>query len=411
MPEIFSPVVKRAQSTDIHGIQTLLEPLKESYLDFKSWLNKTLTDSNTVINVGFICKNQVDGLAIWKPKDKSTVKLSLFYLAPESRQGGLGQHLLFYCLREWVEARFEKVLVTISAQNADLLSFFTRYGFRLEGVSQRRYQRSNGGQSTELVLTKHLFYRRVTEDNLRSFADEVASTVFSLPDNGHLKQEENWFIPPANSQVQATWKNYTGEQKLSFYVEPDKELMRFTIPDLEELFYPLRFALADREAYLVPIQPQWADRMMQINRYQRRHPINLTDKLFLRTDNVYYCFPWYPDKDINGVPILFYVSQPDSKIAGMARILERHIAAPESLFEQFGELGIYTLARIKEHVKTNGANAGSAMAMRFGWWVPFPQPIPLNSFSQFDLSGHPQHMQSIRYDQYEQIMAAGGLQW
>ncbi len=407
--ELASPVVRKSQIDDKGELKVLLEPLKNSYSDFDGWLTKTLNDKKACINLASIGEKPISAIAIWKKKDKTTAKLSLFYVTPESRASGLGQHLLFYCIRELIGHRFEKVILTTSEENADLLVFFTRYGFRIEGISHRRYQRGDGNSSAELVLTKHLLYKRITENSINDFAQELVSTVFSLPENANVRDKRTWFIPPRNLIINHKFDNIN--ENLILTDNNDNEVNKFIIFDLEETFYPIRFAFKNRRAYLIPIQPQWASRMIQVNSNQTEVTNRVADKLFLRTDNVYYCHPWCTKENVVGAPILFYISQPESIIGGMGYILERRIAFPEELFLNFGGLGVYQISNIQNHTKKSGSNLGCAMALRFGWWVPFPNPIPMSNFSGLDIKGIPQHMHSISYAQYENIMKAGGLKW
>jgi hypothetical protein len=47
-----------------------------------------------------------------------TAKLSTFYLRPEARKLGLGQHLLFHCLRQWIEKKVERAFVLETERRA-----------------------------------------------------------------------------------------------------------------------------------------------------------------------------------------------------------------------------------------------------------------------------------------------------
>jgi GNAT superfamily N-acetyltransferase len=132
----------------------------------------TLDDPRTMVNLGVVDGATVEGAAIWKPKDAGTAKLSTFFLRPEARKLGLGQHLLFHCLRQWVEKKIERAYVTASAAREDIVSFCLTFGFRIEGAAQRRY----AGTGTELVLTKHLMYRRIASADLPKWIDEVERT-------------------------------------------------------------------------------------------------------------------------------------------------------------------------------------------------------------------------------------------
>lgn len=404
--EVPSPIIRLSQSDDRDALKKFLEPLKDSYLDFDSWLGKTLNDGNAKINIASIGNRPIDAVAIWKKKDTITAKLSLFYIAPKSRKIGLGQHLLFYCIREWIVNRIEKIIVTISEENSELLTFFTKYGFRIEGISQRRYQRADGNISAEIVLAKHCFYQRITEENINTFTNELFNTVLSVPKHEKITDDNNWFIPPRNFNITAKL-----DQNKLIINDKNQEINTFTLSELEKLFYPVRFAFNNRQAYLVPIKPNWANKMIQINNTEATLNSCVHDRLFLRTDNVYYCTPWYANEDVVGAPILFYISSPKSIIGGMGYILKRRIASPENLFFKFGGLGVYEISDIGKHIKKQGSNTGCAMALKFGWWIPFINPIPRADFRQFGINGVPQHMQSISYQQYEKLMQAGGLEW
>jgi len=395
--------VRRAADTDMPVLRELLEPLRDDYQDFEGWLTKTVKDHSSVVNLGVVDGQRAQGVAIWKPKDARTAKLSTFYLHPNARSLGLGQHMLFHCLRQWIEKKIERAYVTASARHDDIVEFCLRFGFRIEGAAQRRYV----GGGTELILTKHLIYDRITDERIGDWVTSLGATIFSITPPSETQSPSNWFIPPRSLQQQLSWDPQEGVASL---VSPDAR-RKISIGELEELFYPARIALRDRAAYVVPIQPQWAERMMEIPRPQE-FLFRLADKLMLRIDNAYYCSPVYAEDSVDGAPILFYVSQPDSALTGVARILTRVIARPEDLYLRFGQIGIYALENIRGHVAKRGAHEGSAMAMHFGWWVPFPKAVPLDRARELGLfKGHPQRMLRIRYEAFERAMHEGGLEW
>jgi N-acetylglutamate synthase-like GNAT family acetyltransferase len=396
--------VRRATTNDRDAIKALLDPVRRDYHDFDGWLRATLDDPRTIVNLGVVNGATIEGAAIWKPKDDRTAKLSTFYMRPEARKLGLGQHLLFHCLRQWVEKKVERAYVTASATHEDIISFCLAFGFRIEGAAQRRYASGD----TELVLTKHLMYERVTDDAIPAWLERTASTVFSVHPNTPSCASKNWFIPPAHAARKATWNE--DERAMVLADEGGAGLQVLGIREVEDLFYPIRFPLAGRSAYVVPIQPQWADRMMDMPRRQEAL-FRVADKLMLRIDNAYYCAPVYADDDLEGAPIIFYVSSPTSALTGIARVITRVVAEPEDLFLRFGQLGIYSLEEIRRHVATRGSQAGSAMAMHFGWWLPFAQPLALERLSDFGMKGHPQRTLRIGYDQFEAMMRAGGIEW
>ncbi|MFZ5786332.1 MAG: GNAT family N-acetyltransferase [Acidobacteriota bacterium] len=391
-------VVRRARPDDGQAIGRLLEPIKSSYPQFDRWW--AAAQGQKEVYVGII-DGEIGGIAVWARKDDRVVKLSSFYVREDLQGRGLGPHLLFTQIRLWVEKRFEKVYVTLSSERLSILPFFLEYGFRIEGVSSRRY----GSGTSEFVVSKHLYYDRVTDDGLEGFLVNLSANVFRPPNDQHITDNRRWFAPPVRGSLVMEQGSAGALPRIS--VERDgAPSEHLTLNELEELIYPARIALRDRKAFLVPIRPHWADRMMAIPRSQGQL-FDDDDKLRLRTDNAYYCYPRHTPEALTGAPVLFYVSAPDRKIAGFARVLECDIAPPEELFEKYGGIGIYGQENVEEHKKESD---GTAMALRFGWWVPFPTPVALSTLRKRKVA-YPQTVTAISYEIYEALLAEGGIEW
>ena len=396
--------VRPARDDDAEAIKALLAPVADLYPDFDTWLGKTLREQTTRVALGIV-EGELAGVSVWKPKDRRVAKLATFFVAQDYRQEGLGPHLLFHQIREWVDARVEKVVVTVATRVANILPFFIQYGFRVEGASGRRYK---AGES-EVVLAKHFFYQRVAAADLESFVTSTLD-VWAVPEHEALRDDANWFVQPRIEQAISVG---SVDRSIELRDREGRPLRRFEVGQLEELFYPVRLGVDERRAFMIPIQPQWAARMMQ--KYDATLPqMRLfnepIDKLLLRTDNAYYCHPRYTPEDLRDSPVLFYVSESVGAITGMARILECEVASPEDLFVRFGDIGVYGLSKISGHVKKRGADRGCAMALRFGWWVPLPRAVKLAELRQLGLA-HPQSITAVTYSIYETILAAGGLEW
>lgn len=398
-----SPIVRGAKPDDAGEITRLMEPIKSSYPNFDAWRQKALGGKNFFVAE---VEGRVAGIAVWSKKDDRVVKLSTFYIGDDYRGRGIGQHLLFHQIRLWIAARFEKVFVTVSSERLHVLDFFFLYGFRLEGASTRRYKSG----TPEYILSKHLYYERVSDESIDTFLQRLSSEVFSLPDEEVASSSARWFMPPHRIELQA---RSNAQRRLVHVAVCDEghETRRMTLRELEEITYPARFRLAGREAFMIPIQPQWADALMDVTRSQGTLFQN-ADKLRLRTDNAFYCYPKMGPERLAGAPVLFYVSKPDKILAGCARILECRIAEPEDLFVEFGDIGIYKIDNIRKHVeKRDGKYAGCAMALKFAWWVPFPKPVTLDALRRDFALTHPQTVTPISYDVYDRIMEAGGIDW
>ncbi len=391
-----SLVVRAARQDDADALAELMAPIAHLYPNFDAWRARALGEKMCfVVELG----DKIVGVSVWSPKDKRVVKLSTFFVSDDSRGQGIGPHLLYHQLRLWVADRYAKVVVTLSEQMKYLLPFFIGYGFRIEGTSPRRYAEDD----TEMVLAKHLYYQTVDAAGLEEFLLHLEQRLCNPAGDA-----SSWFISPRRVRLHRDPSRRRIEVRAA---EDETELLRaLSIRELEDLVYPARLGLADRRAFLVPIRPTWADRMLQLPAVQQELFQREPTKLLLRTDNVYYCSPRYGPAALTGEHILFYLSQVDKVIGGAARVLECEIASPDELFLRFGDLGIYGLENIREHMAKSGEQKGCAMAMRFGWWLPFPKPVALAQLRARGLA-HPQAITAIPFATFEELCAAGGLQW
>lgn len=409
MPSVSSLAVRDADIDQDEGsIREVLSSLDADYPDFAGWLNKTFhktKQGHASIRVGLL-SDRVCAAALSTSKDQRVVKLSAFYVAEEARNTGLGQHLLWSQLRTWAVGSVEKVYVTVSSRHGDLISFFREFGFVIEGISARRYQ----NDTAELVLGKHIIRRLIDEQGLSSFIDEVAGCVFSAP-NTVTADGETWALPPASTHPNFEWRGEGASLELCSLADGVAE-RRWGLLELERTFHPVRFSLTTRKALLVPIQPQWANAMLE---YASQQPSlfapGLSEKLLLRSENAYYCYPKLLDVARAGTPILFYVSG-GTGLVGEARIIDAIVAPPEELFARFGGLGIYGISQIRGHVGKNGKHPGEALALRFGSYVPFPSPVSIDRMrTALKRNVHPQALTSIPSEEFELLRRTGGLEW
>jgi hypothetical protein len=393
---------------DEAAVREVLVPLADDYPDFGAWLTGRLQDrERTRIRVGEF-EGRVGAVALSGRKDARVLKLSAFYVADFARASGLGGHLLWSELRTWVRQGLEKVYVTVSSRHADLIAFFTGFGFLVEGISPRRYQ----DDTAEFVLAKHLVRERVEDGDLEEFARRYAEVVFWVPPRADVPPTR-WGLRPDAARPQLRWDLSDGSATL-IACDGDTELRRWDLLDLERIFYPTRFALAGRQALLIPIQKQWADALVEYAHQQRSLSGGAaSEKLLLRADNAYYCYPKSLPAAQPGAPILLYVNQPVGAVIGEARIFAAELDEPEELYLRYGGLGIYELSQIRSHVIKRGPRAGYALALRFGMYVPFTQPVSRSNMFEAmgrTLSG-PQGVTPISFEEFEAVRRNGGIKW
>jgi N-acetylglutamate synthase-like GNAT family acetyltransferase/predicted nucleic acid-binding protein len=391
---------------DESDIRQVLEPLAADYPNFAGWLTGALSNPDTRVRVGEY-EGEVAAVALSQAKDERVVKLSAFFVADFAREAGLGGHLLWSEIRTWARHEVEKVYVTVSSRHADLIEFFTGFGFLIEGMSPRRYQED----TSELVLGKHFLRERVTDDTLPAFLDQRANVIFKVPP-GTESDSSSWGLHPDAQAPRFDWTKRDNE--LQMVAEEGGDILRrWALLDLERIFHPIRFAVSGRRALMVPIEPRWANALLDYRGQQRALRQDVaSERLLLRADNAYYCYPKAVRIARPGTPILFYVAAPVSAVVGEARIFDAAVDVPEELFASFGGLGIYRLPEIRTHVIERGPRAGTALALRFGLYVPFPEIVPSARLAA--IAGRrrvPQGLTPISFEEFEGIRRTGGLEW
>lgn len=385
---------------DEAAIREVLRPLADDYPDFTGWLTSKLGRAETRIRVGLL-KGRIGAVAlsVAKDRDQRVVKLSAFYVADFAQDAGLGAHLLWSELRTWVRHGVEKVYVTVSSRHPELIGFLRGFGFLIEGVAAKRYQ----DDTAEIVLGKHLVRRVVTDDRLDRFAIEEARSVFAAP-SSVTADASTWALPPRATHPSFRWEGVGASSKLRA-IDDGVPVRHWNLLELERIFHPARFALRERKALIVPIQPVWADAMLEyMHQQQSLLDSQISDKLLLRADNAYYCYPTALAVAQPGTPILFFVSG-TTGLVGEARIVEAVIDTPEELFACFGGLGIYGIHEIRRHVRRGGDHDGCALAMRFASYVPLPRPVSFQSMCS-SLGQRP-----ITSEEFEALRRTGGLEW
>ena len=117
---------------------------------------------------------------MWSMKDSQNIKLQTFIVGTDYQGTAVGQHLLFHEIRTWSAMEsVRRVYVTISCAKRDLISYFYRFGFRVEGIAANRYERRDG--AAELVLTKHLVKREVCNaSDLRELSEFLCTSIWGI---------------------------------------------------------------------------------------------------------------------------------------------------------------------------------------------------------------------------------------
>jgi len=398
-----------AADEDEAAIREVLAPLAADYPDFSGWLTRTLAKAvagDARIRVGLV-GGRIGAVALSSRKDNRVVKLSAFFVAEWAREVGLGQHLLWSEIRTWAQAAIEKVYVTVSSRHGELIDFFRTFGFLIEGISARRYQED----TAEIVLGKHLVRRVVKNSDADTFVADIAKRVFGAPASV-TSEPATFALTPRVVHPEFRWEPGGAKARL-VASDAEGEVRSWSLLALETIFHPVRFVLSDRPALVVPIRPEWAEAMLDFPA-QQLTLLNARDgseKLLLRSENAYYCYPTALQVAVPGTPILFLVTG-GTGLVGEARIIEAVVDTPEELFARFGGLGIYGIRQIRSHVQRRGVHLGKALALHFGLYVPFDEVVgrpAMHAALMRNLQA--QTITPIAMHEFEELRRIGGLTW
>jgi GNAT superfamily N-acetyltransferase len=352
---------------EIELIKMLDDELSPLYPAFPQWLDKTMSDPRSVFNVAYRDRQAI-GVAIWKPKSRDIAKLSTLYVYQDFRRSGIGRNLLLTCFEQWKSEKIRRAFVTTA--RIELIPFFERYGFWVEGIGREIYERE--GHQPEWFLTKLLFYDPDT-NNL----DVVNKARYLFP--SIIGSSYN---PKGRKEVTQVQYN---DATVDLLDSDSNSVHRCSFHSWLNLTYPAESIYTPRTAYVIPIRPQFLIQIFQAGK------------------TVYYGKPTCTQDDMRGASILFYASRPISGVVAIARIVNRYIGTPSQLYSDLGVRGVLTLEQI-------GGEAQTRHAVEFDFLMPLRQAISRNDLlSNGVLNGTPQTMHSISLERYRRAVELGGI--
>lgn len=348
-------------------IKVIDEELSSLYPGFPQWLVKTINSSETIFNVAYRDGKAV-GVAIWKPKGNGIAKLSTLFVTEEHRRSGIGRNLILTCLQQWKVEKIRRAFVTTA--KVELVPFFERYGFWVEGIGREIYERE--GHEPEWFLTKLLFHE---PDSNKQDAVKKAQILFPAiiqSSYNHFGRKEVNQISCSNAMIQLKASDET-------------LINEFSLHAWFNLTHPAESFFTSQTAYIIPIRPQFLIQIFQAGK------------------TVYYGRCSCIQDDMRGALLIFYVSKPISGVVAIARIINRYIGTPPQLYNDLGMKGVLSLQEI-------GTEGQRRQAVEFDHLMPLQQVIHLNDLiSNGVLKGAPQSMHSLPMDRYKKAVELGGL--
>ena len=347
-------------------LQVLHDELSPLYPGFPQWMLRTLNSSDTIFNVAYR-DEQAIGVAIWKPKANRAAKLATLFVTQNYRRSGIGRNLILTCLEQWRSERVRRAFVTTA--KVELVPFFERYGFWVEGIGREIYERLE--HQPEWFLTKLFFHEsdeslQDTKNKAKILFPPIIASTYNPVERKEVDQIESH-----NAVVQI---HAAGSL-----------LNQFSLHTWLNLTYPAESVFAPQTAYVIPIKPQFLIQIFQAGK------------------TVYYGRISRVQDDMRGAAILFYASAPILGVVAIARIVNRYIGTPTQLYNALGMKGVLTLAEI-------GSNEQQRQAVEFDNLTPLRQVVSLSDLMNSGvLNGTPQSMHSIPVDRYRRAVDLGGI--
>lgn len=352
---------------EIDLIKILNDELSPLYPGFPQWFDKTMKSSDSVFNVAYRDKQAI-GVAIWKPKVNGIAKLSTLFVTEDYRRSGIGRNLILTCFEQWKAELIRRVFVTTA--KVELVPFFERYGFWVEGIGREIYEREK--HLPEWFLTKLFFYES-DQNNL----DTINKAKILFP------SITSTFYQPKGREEISQIELKDGSIELS--AVNNSLIYQFSLHSWLNLTYPAESVYTPQTAYIIPIEPQF---LIQI---------------FQKGKTVYYGRCVHKKFDMRGGLILFYASSPISGIVAIARIVNRYIGTPDKLYNDLGMKGVLALEEI-------GTEEKPRQAVEFDFLMPLCQVVHLNDLlSNGVLNGPPQTMHSLSLEHYRKAVKLGGI--
>jgi hypothetical protein len=319
-----------------------------------------------------------------------------------------------------------KAFVTFADELAPTLGpLLQRYGFVTEGVSAGRYRPGSG----ERVMGKTFAPQRVGADNLVDFivdhmVREHGGEVLSQQEDtlevvvphgtlaGLLAQVpfrlaiSSSATPEADYEAAASRLDGARWLFVSLYGKPaNVEHWSHRVgnwidgEDLMARFYPVELITPQQPSLVCTIRPAYANGLMpDVN----KPPLFSPERLQIRPDNVYYRSPDRFKPLRRGSRLLFYVSAPEMRLRGSARLQSLRLGTPAELLEHYGTMGILDFQSIQNIADHHG---GNALALIFDWYAQHKRQVGLSDIKAAVGRFNPITATLVTHDEVRQLLS------
>ncbi len=178
--------------------------------------------------------------------------------------------------------------------------------------------------------------------------------------------------------------------------------------DIEKVLWPAKLADAPLDAFVVPIQAQWAQHFFDSD-LGSELLFGLKDELHLGIEGAYYCSKRNTVLQHPG-RVLWYVSKgPESRgsmtVKACSRIEEVFIGKPKEVFKKFSRLGVYQWRDVL--AAAGGVISEHILAFRFAMTERFARPVSLDELERLGVPPPIMSPRKISSEQFAEIYRLG----
>lgn len=423
-----SLVVYSPDPSEIDTVREVLGELRSWYPEIDAWIPAVTNAFGVATGEVRVAKigGEIAAVAISRDKDSQVRKFSTVYVRPDHRGESVGPHLIHEEVRRAARDGIRKAYVTFADElYPQLYPTFERYGFVAEGVSAGRYRVGSG----EWVLSKTFVYDEIDASRFADFVElhmvrehggrvqrrVGGSWLARLPRGslwGELSPRDVWFVTSTGDQPEEEYARAESRLRgrdwlfVSAYGRvADASHWSHKVnnwidgEDIRSRFYPVDIVTPDEDSIICTIRPAYADALMP---RAARPALFAPDRLQVRPDNVFYRAPDRYKSLRRGSRIFFYVSAPEMRVRGSARLRELRVTDPESSISEYGEMGILKFGDLQAIA---AKHRGNVLALAFDWYEEHQHPLGLPEVAAVVPGYTPVAARRITFGQRREIMS------
>ncbi len=399
-------VLRQALERDRQAIESILKPWIDDDAEVRDALEAAFhPESAGTIQCRLLETDAtIRCVSVWKQEQPGQIRLIALGMGPGASEFGIDHRFVAEEILDWADSGVSKVSVTLpEAVSSSLTSSLRTAGFIFEGICSS----CAPGRISRVKFCKHFLYRTIPYSQVMNF---IKDFLISLGYEVRAEEEGLGYRIRSDHRfpfIFNAWHRITRSGP-DIIVHPPARVLE--LYDLETIFYPLGIRTRNEKPLLIPMDKKRASHLLNLPRLDTQQGSLFTERCAdsfrpLYTNNLTYSFPAGLHGMRRGLPILFYVNRMGA--VGTGRVEDWYLDEPKNLYNNLDEMGYFDPQDVKEHVASNGPNAGKVLVIRFKWYRPLKRVVALDEIRGIDDGFNPQRTRSLSSSFFQSVVAAG----